>query len=408
MMAPLINLPSFASLWVLSVFLSSAMRLDIAASQPLCGAFPENYPVDFLGSEVHPVYEEMLLPQPTGWLGSDVAHSIPLSATRNLWLFADTLIGTITNAARDGGAAFVNSSVGIQDRTIAPPGNVTFHWGPGNTSFFPHQPGTQGDFYWPTQGILLNGELFVFCYNVKLTGGPGFGFTTPSTTLIRIPNPQDSPENWIQNAADLGIGDDHRGFHSAVFLKEPYVYLMGFDDGPNHNAFERRSVLARILAADLIAGATSEAFEFLVEGPSGPVWGNHPDNLASLFQPGVTETNIQFDAQSGLYLCTTYRVFSSEILLTVAPDPAGPWSEPVCVYEIPEFDLGIPNVIAYAARPHPELSTRPGEMVVTYATNIFGSIAPLFTPEGLAIYYPRFARIRLHTRSTAVANWFLY
>lgn len=399
---------SCGSLILPSILFLTHLAVCEAGTLGPCGTSLDALPVDFVSSEVHPVYEGMLLPQSAGWLGSDVAHSIPLSATRNLWLFADTLIGTITNGSRDGGAAFINSSIGIQDRTVAPPGNVTFHWGPGDSSFFPHQAGTQGDFYWPTQGILLEGELFIFCYNVETTGGPGFGFTTPSSTLIRVPNPHDDPEDWIQTAVDLGIAGDHRGFHSAVFHKEPYVYLMGFDDGVNDNPFERSSVLARIRSADLIAGATSEAYEFLEAGPSGPFWGEDPDNLATLFEPGVTETNIQFDETSGIYFCTTYRVFTGEILLTAAPQLTGPWLEPVCVYEIPEFDLGIPDVIAYAVRPHPELATQPGEIVLTYATNIFGSINPLFTPEGLQIYHPRFARIRLDTTTFSVTNWSRY
>lgn len=367
--------------------------------------FPEDYPVRLESAGVDPVYEEMLVPQAVGWLGSDVAHSISLSATQNLWLFADTFIGTITAGKRDAGAAFINSSIGIQDLTTLPPGNVELHWGPGDSSFFPHQPGTGGDVYWPTMGTMLNDELFIFCYNVTF-GGP-FGFSTPGTTLIRIPNPHDPPGSWVQNAYDLGIGDDHQGFHSAVYVEEPHLYLLGYDD-PDGDALQRRAVLARALIADLIAGGTRDTYEFWIEGAGGPQWGASPDHLITLFTPGVTETGLQYDSDFGLFYCTTYSAFAPEIYLTTAPALTGPWSEPACVYQVPEHETVSFDIISYAVRPHPELSTQPGEMVLTYATNALGSIAPLFTEEGLAIYYPRFVRVQLSSNASRVSGWRVY
>jgi len=366
-----------------------------------CGVLPDDYPVQLLDAQVDPVYKEMLRPRLSGWLGSDVAHSIPLSATQTLWLFGDTFIGTVTNGKRDGGAAFINNSIGIQDRTASPPDNMEFYWGPGNTSFFPHQAGTQGNFYWPTMGVLLNDELFIYCYNVS------GDFSLPGATLIRIPNPHDPPDEWIQNAYDLGLGDNHRNFHTAVFLEEPYLYFLGFDD-PGDNALNRRSVLARARTEDLKAGGLSEVYEFWVEGDNGPEWGSSPEGLITLFEPGNTETGIQYDSDLGLYYCFAYRAFAPSIYLTTAPRLTGPWSEPVCVYEIPEYESVSFDIISYAVRPHPELSRQAGEIVLTYATNAFGSIAPLFTGEGLEIYFPRFVRLQLEDNASRVCGWRLY
>ncbi len=366
-----------------------------------CPCIPADYPVQLDFVQIDPVYADMLLAQATGWLGSDVAHSIPLSATRNLWLFADTFIGNIENGSRAGGAAFINSSIGLQDTTTAPPGSVEFFWGPSNTSLFPHQAGTGGDFYWPTNGIVLEGELFIFCYNVA-SGGP-FGFSLPGTTLIRVPNPNDPPGEWIQQATDLGIGDNNQGFHTAVYKELPYIYLMGYDD----TGGTRRSVLARILASDLIAGQTSAAYQFWSDIGGVPQWSNTPDNLVTLFEPGVTESDIQYDSALGLYFCTTYTAFGPEIYITTAPELTGPWSEPVCIYEVPEHDAVSFDISSYAVRPHPELSTGPGEVVITYATNSVGSLAPLFTTEGLGIYHPRFVRAQFQIPSH-VGFWLTY
>jgi hypothetical protein len=84
----------------------------------------------------------------------------------------------------------------------------------------------------------------------------------------------------------------------------------------------------------------------------------------------------------GLYYCFTYRAYEPSIYLTTAPSLTGPWPAPVCIYEIPEHESVSFDIISYAVRPHPELSTQAGEIVLTYATNASGSIAPLFTGKG--------------------------
>lgn len=358
---------------------------------------PPDYPVQMESVEKDPVYANMLKPRPVGWIGSDVAHSIPLTKENNLWLFGDTLIGTVTNNKRDPGAAFINNSIGIQDLSTSPPVNVQFYWGPSNTSFFPHQPGTPGDFYWPTMGTMIKDELFIFCYSVK--PGGGLGFSLENTTLIRIPNPLDPPEEWIQNAYDLGIDNSVMGFHSAVIVEDPYLYMMGYDGKGN-------MVLARAGLDDLTSGGLSEVFEYWVQGEGGPEWGEAPANLVPLFSPGNTETDIHYEPSWDRYFVTTYNPFTPTIYLTTARELTGPWSEPVCIYDVPEYEAVSFDIISYAVRPHPELSTQPGEIVISYATNSLGSIATIFTEEGLGIYYPRFIRVHLALHDPNKVNAF--
>ena len=49
-----------------------------------------------------------------GWIGGDGAYSVPISPTRNLWLFSDTWIGKVRNGKRTD-LAMVNNTVGVQD-----------------------------------------------------------------------------------------------------------------------------------------------------------------------------------------------------------------------------------------------------------------------------------------------------
>jgi hypothetical protein len=122
----------------------------------------------------------------------------------------------------------------------------------------------------------------------------------------------------------------------------------------------------------------------------------------------VTESDIQYVPEWGRYFTTSYEVFGPRIFLTTATSLTGPWSTPVELYSVPGWNAYSFSIVAYAARPHPEFSTVPGEMVLTYATNTWGTLAPLFTVEGLNIYYPRFINARLALTSSGVRDWTLY
>jgi hypothetical protein len=364
-------------------------------------SFPDDYPVRLVSVEPDPVFKDMLRLQQKGWLGSDAAHSIPLSETKILWLFGDTLIGIMQDGRRIEGAEFIHNTIGIQDISSSLPGKMTYFWKTreGKSSdFFPPYQGKhylenlKSSFEWPTMGLMLKGELFIFAYRIEV--GEQDQWAIP-TTLIRIPNPQDSPDKWVQISNDLGLGNLHQGFHAGLYIKEPYVYFMGYDD-PKDDTDIRRAVLARAKIQYLLDGGLGEVFEFWVEGQNGPEWGAKPENLVTLFIPGVTETDIQYIPEWGLYLATTYDTATSDICITVAPDLTGPWSQPVSIYKAPEVKSVPISVNSYAARPHPEFSTKPGEIIISYATNLGGwDLNPLFTKDGSEVYFPRFIRVQL-------------
>lgn len=365
---------------------------------------PEDFPFPVVSVRRDEAYNQLLAPRSSGWIGSDVAHSTPLDDNRTLWLFGDTLLGTVQNGARTI-TGFINNSVGIQDRATTPPAGMTFYWGPSNTSFFPHQPGTPGSFYWPSAAFQYGGELFIFCFSVSWGGG-GLGFTVEGTTMIRIPNPEDPPAEWVQQAFDFGIGDSGLGFHSALYIEEPYIYFFGYED---QAVGGRAMVLARMTSADLLAGGLAESLEFWTDPGSGPGWSFAPDSLVPLFHPGVTETDVHFIPSAHRYFLTTYNPFTPTIYLSTAPSLTGPWTEPACVYNVPEHQQVSFSIISYAARLHPDLSADPFELVISYATNSLGGLSPLTTLEGLAIYSPRFIRVRLQEpTASGVAGWLLF
>jgi len=365
----------------------------------LLPCFPTGEDLHLVSISIDEEYTTAFLPRAEGWLGSDVACGIALDEERILWLFGDTFIGTSTDGKRDGGAAFANSTIGIQDISAGEPGTIEYYWGPGNTSFFPHQPDTPGAFYWPTMGLMLGGELFVFSFSID--SGGGGGFSIPGTTLLRISNPQDDPPDWSVEAIDFGIGDDGLTIHTGLHHKDDHVYFLSRHNRP---FVGNVMIMGRMEAAALLAGETGSSMEFHVA--DGSQWSSNPADASELFRPGVTESSIHYDAELDYYFALTYDVFGPSIYLSWAREITGPWHQSVCLYNVPEHDAVSFPIISYAARIQPDLSQSPGRLLISYATNALGTISPLFTEEGFGIYHPRFIRVEI--APSELSAWKIY
>ena len=389
------HFPSASTLVGLFCFLP----LVLTAQQPGRGhlpipdkpfALPGDHPLRLVSIQPDPVYRDLLAMRTNGWLGSDVGESVVLSREKTLWLFGDTFIGSLSNGMRLPPASMVNSTIAIQDRTKSPPDCMSFYWKEKNgkpASFFTHQDGTPGDYYWVTKGVMLKRELFLFGWGICTDEKNGLGFREEGTVMIRVPNPLDPPARWVQKVNPLKI-DRGNNFHTAVFVKRPYLYLYGIVQ-------PRQTALARVRINDLLKGRLSEAYEYWVEGPKRPHWGKAATNCVPQFLPINSECVVHFEPAWGLYTCFTYDVFGPEIYLTVAKDLTGPWSKPAPIYWVPEHHQFSFPIISYAVRQHPELSTKPGEIILSYATNVPGSMKEHFSEEGKDLYVHRFLRVQL-------------
>jgi len=337
--------------------------------------------------------EQLLLPQKRGWLGADVDTSIPLTESRLLWLFGDTIVGTLTDqGARKG--TMVRNSIGIQDLVGDSSAAVQFYWDmrdnvPG--SFF-MAPNYDLDFcYWPCSGLMVDDELFVFCYKV-VDGGGGvgaFAFKVVGTILIRVANPLESPRQWVTTVTELPFGGEHQGFCSAVIQLDNFVYLIGFDDGVVASAQTRQAVLARIRVDDLKSNPTEGHFQYWVKSDRDEgQWSLDKSSLRPILPHGFAEGTVYFDNSLNAFVMPIQTFFSSDISIVTAPTLTGPWSEPVKVYEVPET-RDQRGIFAYAIKGHPQLS-QPGELVVSYIVNK-DDFWSLFSDS--TTYYPRFIRV---------------
>ena len=351
--------------------------------------WPPDYPVQLVSVEMDSIYDQLFQANESGWLGADAATSIVLSETRTLWLFGDAFLGDVIDGKRIPNRFFINSTIAIQDRTAPPLQSIRYYWrreGARDIAFFPYQTGSSGEYYWPTSGVRIGDKLVVFCFALHKDWGNGW---VAGTISVVIDNPDDEPMDWKLSYYDMNIGNDHFGIHSAVYYEKPYLYFFGWDD-PDDDNMQRRTILMRAKATDILKGRNAEVLEFWAQGKRGLHWQKNRENLVSLFVPGVTEMAIQYDAQWGLYYCTTYVPEKPDIFISVAHQLTGSWSEPVRIYSNPEHKR-----MTYAAKCHPELSNQPGELVISYIT---APIGVDIENQGMDVYRPRFIRARLRKK----------
>jgi hypothetical protein len=341
---------------------------------------------------VDPVYDQVFLPQKRGFLGADGAASVLLGPKRVLWIFGDTILGTMRDGKREG--TMIRNSIAIQELGDDGPGVVTYYWDlsdriPG--AFFHPDSFHAPHWYWPGTGVTIKGKTYLFLS--KVASGEGIGgisFKGIGCTLFTIKNPGKSPEDWEISKVDLGYGDNHFNINTASIVEENHVYLLGYDDGPDDKPLERFGILCRLPIAKLDADKPGESIQFWSKEEQ---WLSTPQSLAPLFRPGTTESSLHYDPVRKRYITCAIRPFSPDYYLFSAEKLTGPWSEPQKIYHIPDLQRN-KNYHAYASRGHPMLPCKSNELVMTYVVNTtdFWSMF-----SAMDIYYPRFIRVRFET-----------
>src|SRR5690242_17297203 len=109
--------------------------------------------------------DELALPSfpcQQGWLGGDVAYSIPLdNSNRVLWLFGDGYVRNDSRQTREG-ANILHNTIAIRT-TAGASQTVDYYWqdqDPSHPKAFFYS-GTDDWRYWPRDGFMYNGKLYV-------------------------------------------------------------------------------------------------------------------------------------------------------------------------------------------------------------------------------------------------------
>jgi hypothetical protein len=323
-----------------------------------------------------------------GWIGGDGVASAELGPGRVLWLFGDTLLGSVKDGRRVG-AVMVNNTVAVQTgrgKSLA----VRFVAGRSKDGK-PAAVFTPADgkgWFWPQSAVRAGKRLFVFLAQVERAGdGGALGFKHVGQWLAVVEDPDAEPEKWRVKQhrlpfAEFGPGLE-RSWGSAVLVDGPHAYVYGYEER-GKGIGKRRLTVARAPAEK---PDDFKAWRF----HTAKGWGERAADAAPLVRGLATEFSVgRAPGGKGYVLVYTENGLGDRIRARFAAAPVGPWSAPVLLYRCPEMakDRGI---FSYAGKAHAWAGGRE-ELLVSYCVNAW-DFGRLFRDE--AVYRPKLVRVRL-------------
>jgi hypothetical protein len=335
---------------------------------------------------------DALFQRDSGWIGADGAYSIPLAGDTTLWLFSDTFVGKVKDGQRLD-ALMINNSIALQRGTNQP----EFFYGTTAdgqpASFVKPQRGSSRDYFWLAHGARTARGLYFFLHRVvTVRSGTPFGFKLVDGWLAYVANPEAPPPRWRITQTKVPFTNiSAKGaliFGNAVLPDREFVYIFGGDSrSEGKKAGANGLVVARAPAGGL---GDFTQWRFLANGG----WQADFSKVTPVFPNLGSEFSVSWLPARKAYAAVYSEGIGGRILLRLALALAGPWGDPAQVYRCPEMDWS-PRVFCYAAKAHPELTSAPGELLITYAANSW-SLGDLFNDARL--YWPRFVRVNLGPR----------
>ncbi len=301
-----------------------------------------------------------------GWIGGDSTYSVQLPDERTLWLFSDSLIGTIDSSGTPApGLTMVHNALVAEDDA----GRLSTLVREGPESFFP-DPG-ETSYYWVQDAKVEGGELLVFLSLTKQVGEHGFEWER--NTLARVALPEltvtEIDEQGFEGPVAWGAG---------LMTTPTHTWVYGIEDLGEDKYLH----LARVPAGSL---ADHSRWEYFDDGQ----WRDRSTESSRLTAGVANEISVSPYRDGYLMISSdTSAPFSPRINAWTACSPTGPWEDPQTIYETPETGG---DHFTYNAHGHPELS-EDGSLLISYNVNTFNFDELMSNPR---IYRPKFITLDL-------------
>jgi hypothetical protein len=316
-----------------------------------------------------------------GWIGADVAYSVPLGSDKTLWLFGDTFVGQIRNGKRTA-AKMIHSSIAVQSLGEEP----QFYFSVDKK----HQPQSfikslgPRTYFWLSDGVRTERGLYFFMQQVEWINNSAWGFRCVGTWLASVINPDDAPRQWkittnklpfirLADGQDVLLG-------SEILQSGDFIYIYGYSSRTNSTGM-RDQIVVRASQKD---PSDPGRWEFYSHG----AWTKDFFKTTPIFSGAGAEGSVSWQPYLKRFVFIYSDGIWGSILMRTADAPEGPWSNPVKLYQCPDMKMS-PHVFCYAAKGHPELSAN-NELLISYAANS-ESLSEVMNDTRL--YWPRFIRV---------------
>ncbi len=328
-----------------------------------------------------------------GWLGADGAYSVPLGNGSILWIFADTFVGATIATSRTQSNGFIHNSIAISTCS-GQSCSYQYYWTGMNT---PNQgpafsvPGSSTDWFWPMDGFVYNGTLYLGLMQMHSTGSGGaFGFAYSGAQLASIQNYTTSPSQWAISYQTLNTGGSAVPGASIVVGQGPngnpdpsnpqganYAYF--FTVVPAISSSTPPSMALLRLPLTQLNAATrpgNTGWEYL---KTDSTWGSWldtdtalPSDNAPVINPGATEMTVRYHSSTNQWIAVYPLGLNNKAYYAISSSMTSSWGQSQALYTYPEMQPGNPNytsnVFCYAAKEHTELELA-NQLVFTYACN---------------------------------------
>lgn len=340
-----------------------------------------------------PEFERPFRQNNQGWLGGDLAFSMPLNADKILWLFGDSFIKRKPdNKGRDG-AAIISNSIAVQSGSLDDEnGRLNFFWRENDKSI----EAVFGDnsipgIIWPLSSVLIQDKLYVLAIRIVQDDiENAFGFRQVGNQIFEIENPGENPDAWNISVHELPWKKELGSFGSNVLIHGNFLYIYGYQMTTSVITDPPNLVIARIKLENAANMWDMCHWEF--RDGKNQRWTKDREKISPVFVRSNTEFSVTFLATSGKYILVANTGKNGKhVTIRFSDTPSGPFTEPIIIYDCPEVNWN-PLYFCYAVKAHPELSRKPDELIITYLTN---SKSLQTCIEDTRIYYPRFIKLKL-------------
>jgi hypothetical protein len=328
-------------------------------------------------------------PYEQGWLGADGAYSVPLGGTQSLWIFGDTFVGSASATSRTHASSFIHNSIAISTCS-GQSCTFQYYWtGMNSTTPAPVFSPPNNDWFWPMDGFIYNGTLYLALMQMHSAGSGAFGFAYSGAQMVSIANYTDPPSQWSITYQNLNSGASAVPGQSIVVAQGPngnpdpanaqganYAYF--FTLVGSSNPTTQYMALLRLPLSQLGTAARpgNTMWEYLKSDSTWATWSDTdtvlPGDSAVVLSPGATEMTVRYHNSTSQWITVYPLGLDNKAHYSLSPSMTGSWGPPENLYSYPEMESTnpnyTPNVFCYAAKEHLELET-PGQIFFTYACN---------------------------------------
>lgn len=336
-----------------------------------------------------------------GWFGGDGIYSIPFNGVESrrsdslLFIFSDSMIGTIEHDSLQPGSRMIHNSVAIWNGQ-----EMKFYW-PENEEheaisvFEPSTPLTEkNDYYWLGDGFVnqeQDNTLYIFGYRIRNVSQEAFGFREVGNTLIKISKGTKPPFAKYEQMDTPFFFTDKSGqtgsYGAGIYVNtkkagapapDGYVYIYGV------HGMAKGMVVARVKPAEF---DHFDQWRFY----NGKEWVKEMDKAADVTDKVSNELSVSPLPDGRYALIFQEGGLGTTIGMRVGATPIGPFGPVIKLWDCSK-DAEEKTYVMYNAKAHPGISA-PGELLISYNVNSVEFFNDLQKHPHL--YRPRFLRLKL-------------